>query len=220
MLSARAEGIAEVEVGRRAMLRLNQAEGQAMAMSTSLLRVHDELSQVARLNRDSDLSEGKDAASSKAAKVRSMEVRLYDHLALATARTKDPIERVKLIRSGLTAVSAKQFFGLFELPLQHLARALNISLATLNRKASQEARLSSAETEKILGLGALLNQVSELVESSGQAEHFEPTAWLSNWLLASVPALDGRRPIDLLDTIEGQSLVSDTLARMQSGAYV
>ena len=37
-----------VDAGQRALLRLNQAEGQALALSTSLLRVHDELSKAGR----------------------------------------------------------------------------------------------------------------------------------------------------------------------------
>ncbi|MEM7665071.1 MAG: hypothetical protein AAF250_04390 [Pseudomonadota bacterium] len=47
MLAARQNPGVEVDTGQRALMRLNQAEGQAMAMSTSLLRVHDELSKVA-----------------------------------------------------------------------------------------------------------------------------------------------------------------------------
>lgn len=48
MLAARQNPEVEVTVGQRALMRLNQAETQAVAMSTSLLRVHDELSQIAR----------------------------------------------------------------------------------------------------------------------------------------------------------------------------
>lgn len=48
MLSARQNPNVEVDTGQRALMRLNQAETQAIAMSTSLLRVHDELSKVAR----------------------------------------------------------------------------------------------------------------------------------------------------------------------------
>lgn len=47
MLIARQNPEVEVHTGQRALMRLNQAEEQAMAMSTSLLRVHDELSKVA-----------------------------------------------------------------------------------------------------------------------------------------------------------------------------
>lgn len=48
MLAARQNPEVEVVEGQRALMRLTQAESHAMAMSTSLLRVHDELSKVAR----------------------------------------------------------------------------------------------------------------------------------------------------------------------------
>lgn len=48
MIAARQNPAVEVHTGQRALMRLNQAEAQAMAMSTSLLRVHSELSGIAR----------------------------------------------------------------------------------------------------------------------------------------------------------------------------
>ena len=48
MLAARQNPSVEVTTGQRALMRLSQAEGQALAMSNSLLRVHDELNKVAR----------------------------------------------------------------------------------------------------------------------------------------------------------------------------
>lgn len=54
MLTARQNPEVEVDTGQRALMRLNQAEAQALAMSTSLLRVHDELSKVARTKMGED----------------------------------------------------------------------------------------------------------------------------------------------------------------------
>lgn len=54
MLTARQNPAVEVDTGQRALMRLNQAEAQALAMSTSLLRVHDELSKVARERMNDD----------------------------------------------------------------------------------------------------------------------------------------------------------------------
>ncbi|MFL0670496.1 MAG: hypothetical protein ACJLS3_03400 [Erythrobacter sp.] len=47
MLAARQNPAIAVHTGQRALMRLSQAEAQALAMSTSLLRVHDELSKLA-----------------------------------------------------------------------------------------------------------------------------------------------------------------------------
>lgn len=54
MLTARQNPDVPVETGQRAIMRLNQAEQQALAMSTSLLRVHDELSKVAKIHAGHD----------------------------------------------------------------------------------------------------------------------------------------------------------------------
>jgi len=48
MLAARQNPEVDVHTGQRALMRLDQAETQAMSMSTNLLRVHDELSNIAR----------------------------------------------------------------------------------------------------------------------------------------------------------------------------
>jgi hypothetical protein len=54
MLTARQNPAVGVDTGQKALMRLNQAEQQAMAMSTNLLRVHDELSKVARETAGAD----------------------------------------------------------------------------------------------------------------------------------------------------------------------
>lgn len=54
MLSARQNPEVEVHTGQRALLRLTEAESQGLAMSTNLLRVHDELSKVARVHAGGD----------------------------------------------------------------------------------------------------------------------------------------------------------------------
>lgn len=54
MLAARQNPEIEVHTGQRALMRLTEAEGQAMAMSTNLLRVHDELSKVASVHASGD----------------------------------------------------------------------------------------------------------------------------------------------------------------------
>lgn len=54
MLSARQNPAIEVHTGQRALMRLTEAESQALAMSTTLLRVHAELSKVAEIHAGGD----------------------------------------------------------------------------------------------------------------------------------------------------------------------
>ncbi len=54
MLTARQNPEIEVHTGQRALMRLTEAESQALAMSTTLLRVHAELSKVAEVHAAGD----------------------------------------------------------------------------------------------------------------------------------------------------------------------
>lgn len=57
MLVARQNPQIEVHTGQRALVRLTEAESHALAMSSNLLRVHDELSKLAQVHAGGDLGE-------------------------------------------------------------------------------------------------------------------------------------------------------------------
>jgi uncharacterized protein (DUF2384 family) len=72
----------------------------------------------------------------------------------------------------------------------------------------------------IIGIADLSDQLKTIIRESGDPEGFDATAWLSRWLAQPLPALGGAAPIDLMNTMEGRTLVSKALAQLQSGAYV
>jgi putative toxin-antitoxin system antitoxin component (TIGR02293 family) len=129
------------------------------------------------------------------------------------------LTQVKWAKSGLGARDAKVILGQLRVPQGEALTALHIPVATVNRKAKTNAPLSPAEGERVLGVGRLLGQLQTMVRESGNLEGFDASAWLSAWMSAPVPALGGARPLDLMDTMTGQALVSQVLAQMQSGAY-
>jgi len=128
-------------------------------------------------------------------------------------------ERIAIIRRGLPASEAKRLFS--EVPIgQGVAfEALGLSAATVNKKSKQGEALAPDETERVLGFAALVGQLEMMVHESGDADGFDPRAWLARWLVEPLPALGGERPADLMDTMEGQKMVASALAQMQSGAY-
>lgn len=131
-----------------------------------------------------------------------------------------PADRIRLIKAGVPAAQAKRMSTELHLDQQVLLGALNLKTATVNRKAARGETLSPEDSERVVGLARLVGQLEAMLEESGaDANAFDARAWLSDWLRQPVPALGGMRPIDLLDTMEGQTLVSQALARMQSGAY-
>lgn len=130
-----------------------------------------------------------------------------------------PSERITRIKVGVLAADAKLLIAGLGIGQGEALKALNLPVATLNKKVKQKQRLDPAESERVLGVAKLVGQVEAMVQESGNPEGFDAGAWVSRWLQEPVPALGGQRPIDLLDTMEGQALVSTTLAQMQSGAY-
>jgi len=128
-------------------------------------------------------------------------------------------QRMNLIKSGVSASWAKALFNDLSIGQGPALTALKLSAATVNRKASKGVTLSQEESERVLGMAKLLGQVQAMAEESGVPEGFDASAWLSEWLRTPLPAFHGDRPIDYMDTMEGQTLVSNTLLMMQSGAY-
>lgn len=130
-----------------------------------------------------------------------------------------PQARIQMIRRGVKASDAKQMISDLHFDQQALLGALNLKTATVNRKAARNEALSTEESERVLGIASLVGQLQTIVEESGNPDGFDATRWLSRWLREPLPALGGEKPLSLLDTMEGQSLVADTLAKVQSGAY-
>ena len=65
----------------------------------------------------------------------------------------------------------------------------------------------------------LIRQVATMVQESGDPTGFDAATWLARWIDEPLAPLGGRTPSELLGTVEGQAVVADLLARMQSGAY-
>ena len=140
-------------------------------------------------------------------------------LGYGTVFSATPLERIDMIRRGIPASEAKRIFAELSIGQAEGFKALNLSPATVNKKAKQGGTLSREESERVVGLAKLVGQVEAMVQESGDPTNFDARAWLARWLTEPLPAFGGVRPADLVDTMEGQALVSAALARIQSGAY-
>lgn len=130
-----------------------------------------------------------------------------------------PVERIRLIRQGVSARKVKHFISELHFDQQVMMDALNLKTATVNKKAVRDQPLSVEDGERVIGLARLVGQIEAMIEETDSAPGFDTAAWLSAWLREPLPALGNDRPIDLLDTMEGQALVSRTLMQIQGGAY-
>ncbi|MDB5962891.1 MAG: hypothetical protein JWP59_4185 [Massilia sp.] len=136
----------------------------------------------------------------------------------------DPTTRIALIREGIPAAAVGTLAARMGMSKELMLASLGLSRATISRKEREAARLSSDETERVLGFDTLIGQVETMVAQSGDAQlaaaaGFDAAHWLAGWLSTPLPALGGLAPASYMDTFEGQKLVGDTLAMAQSGAY-
>ena len=134
-------------------------------------------------------------------------------------RQVPPSVIVKTIRTGVSAYFIRQMAGDMAVPQESIYETLGLARATLARKAKEGKRMSPNETERALGLARLIGQVEEMVTRSGTAKGFDAARWTAEWLQQPNPSLDGKRPAEWMDPAVGRELVSETLARIESGVY-
>jgi len=144
---------------------------------------------------------------------------LSRRLPLASLYPFDAIERVELVKEGVPAGLLVLISEDMAIPKDKLYATIGLARATVNRKLREQRALSQDESERVLGIARLVGQVSTMVKESGNPEGFDAAKWVAAWLERPQPALGGKRPAELMDTADGRSIVSDLIARMQSGAY-
>lgn len=140
-------------------------------------------------------------------------------LAFLAIYRASPLDRIGIIKAGIPARDVKLLSQSLSVDQQVMLNALNLKTATVNRKVAQNETLSVEDGERVLGLAKLVGQLEAMLEDAGGATGFDAPSWMSRWLREPLPALGGSKPIDLLDTMEGQALVSRALSQIQSGAY-
>ncbi|MBN1960482.1 MAG: DUF2384 domain-containing protein [Deltaproteobacteria bacterium] len=130
-----------------------------------------------------------------------------------------PVERIRRIKQGVDAQLMLYVIDSLGMPKQHFYKILGLPIATMNRKVHKNEQLSIEQGERIFGIIKLIGQVQTMVNQSGESKGFNAAKWVANWINEPLSALGGKRPSDYMDTIEGQELVANLLARIQSGAY-
>jgi len=159
------------------------------------------------------------AAAKRKLKVAALARDKAPALSYITIFRASPLERIAMIRRGILASEVKRIFAELSIGQGSGFKALNLSTATVNKKAKHGDTLSPEESERIVGFAKLVGQLEAMIQDSGDPTNFDARAWMARWLTEPLPAFGGARPADLVDTMEGQGLVSAALAKIQSGAY-
>lgn len=111
-------------------------------------------------------------------------------------------QAVGVIRAGLPTEAFAGVAKALSLTVDELAAKLGISPRTLRDQRKRKGRLSVENTEKLVRI-ARIHQLARKIFTSDEA--------VSQWLAATAPALDGLKPIDLLDTDTGAREVESVL---------
>lgn len=130
-----------------------------------------------------------------------------------------PHERISLIRQGVTAKEVAKLSTIMNLPQDALLATLGIARTTVHRKAQRDELLSPDESERLLGIQAMIGQVARMVGPEEINNGFDPARWVAEWLNKPQPAFGGEKPSSYMDTVEGQKMVSNLLAMSAAGVY-
>jgi|GEM_PF-20658 len=111
-----------------------------------------------------------------------------------------PHTRHTWIKAGYPAQDAKALLQALTINQAVVFRALNLSVATVNKKAKAGGSLTTDESERVLGVAKLVGQLEAIVEESGDSTGFDAASWIElDFSLAErAPACPGGRQTDRL----------------------
>jgi putative toxin-antitoxin system antitoxin component (TIGR02293 family) len=92
-----------------------------------------------------------------------------------------------------------------------LEKALGMSLRTIQRRKERPDQvLDREQSSRTWKFAEILARATEVMGSQAEAE---------DWLARPAMGLDGRRPIDLLESAAGTEIVEEFLTRLDYGVY-
>ncbi len=119
-------------------------------------------------------------------------------------------EFIEIIRIGLPSRVIECVVKSSALSEDVICKSLRIAKRTAARRKATSSTLKPVESELIYRLSKVLVTAREILGERDKARE---------WLLSSNRALNGQRPIDLLDTGIGFDDVMDVLHRIEFGVY-
>lgn len=115
-----------------------------------------------------------------------------------------------ITREGLPVDSLTLLAQQLSVERKSLARVVGISDRTLSRRLANNERLTAEESDRTVRLARIIALTTDTLGDSQKA---------SSWLQTPNRALDGQRPLDLLDTDTGTRSVETILGRIEYGLY-
>jgi putative toxin-antitoxin system antitoxin component (TIGR02293 family) len=115
-----------------------------------------------------------------------------------------------LTRAGLPVDTLTRLAQELAVDRKVLARVVGISERTLSRRIAKGKRLSAEESDRTVRLARVVAMTTDTLGDASKA---------ASWLQKPNRALEGQRPLDLLDTDTGTRSVETILLRIEYGVY-
>ncbi len=121
----------------------------------------------------------------------------------------DKREFLKTVNEGISGKVVKWLVQ--ESPEQRIPiiQALSTTSGNLSRFYNKKS-LSKQQTEEVLDILKIHVLAAEIFGDVGLSKE---------WMAMTIPALDGSRPLDLLDTFIGRSMISEVLEKIKWGEF-
>lgn len=128
---------------------------------------------------------------------------------MLTGNRKEMKQAIAAARAGVPAKMISDLSDSLQITKETLYQYLGIGGSTVERKAYLGERLNPWQSERVLGLEALVHVAWD--HAPGAHNYDEVAQWLGDWLLTPHAALDGEIPIAMLDTVTGHHLLAGLL---------
>ena len=120
------------------------------------------------------------------------------------------IDRVELVRRGLSIESFKRVASYYQLSDTQMSQVVGTSVRTIVRLQKEDKPLNSTWSDRLYRLARVAAQAQDVFESADTA---------TSWLKRPNRGLNGHAPVDLLDTDVGTEQVVELLDRIEYGVY-
>lgn len=141
--------------------------------------------------------------------------------ALDSAPNWPPAERIRIESEGVPTDTLDDLAQRLHLAKARVLEIVDASKSTVAKRQQHGEPLQGASAHATVALIDLMSTARQIAAQStrSEAQRFDADAWLGRWLDRAHPALDHKRPGDLIKTPTGADLVRRALWAVQTGAY-
>lgn len=130
------------------------------------------------------------------------------HASITGLPFSNNLRLAKIVRAGLPARTLKSLAIVLEIDLGDLAKVIGASVRTIERRIATGARLTSAESDRVVRLCRIYAKTRDVFEDRHEA---------AAWLAENLDALAGETPLQASDTEAGAREVERILSRIEHG---